>query len=554
MSAKGKQSYLQISMRLIKWVKPLLAVMILAVVTGALGNLAAIGIPVIGAWGITQLVQGIELNVLHLGVVLVLLGILRAVAHYVEQLSNHYIAFKILAIIRDQVFRGLRRLAPARMEGRDSGTLVSAVTADIELLEVFYAHTISPVSIATLVTLFMCGFFASFHWAYALLALIFYVILGVVVPIITSKLGREVGRAQREDLSRLNNFLLDSFRGIRECIQFGQEEPRRKELRDATALLNRSTLKLSETTARNINLSLVGVLVGYAVFWGLATYLYRQGLVNWQGVIVPTVAFMSSFGPVLALSNLANNLLLTFACGERILGILDEAPVVDEITNGKDEAFNSLALDHVYFSYDKKPILRDWNISLKKGEILGISGPSGCGKSTALKLLMRSYDPDQGVVRLNGEDIRTYNSDAVRRMESYMSQTTHLFDDTLMENVRLARLDATDEEVREACRKAAIGETITSFPEGYQTQAGALGDRLSAGERQRIGLARAFLHNGDVTLLDEPTANLDSLNEAIILKAIREEAMEQAVLIVSHRASTLRIADRLLKVQSEGAS
>lgn len=545
-----KMSGWRISRRLLTLVAPLKGIMALAILSGSLGHLAAIAIPALGAWGIVRVIDGEPLWFAGFFALLIGLGLARALLHYGEQLANHYIAFKILAIIRDKVFRALRRLAPARMEEKDSGTLVSVITADIELLEVFYAHTISPVAIAIVVNGAMVGFFAYWHPAYALLALCCYLLLAIAVPLVTARWGKEAGRAQRADLSRLNNVILDSFRGIRECIQFAAGDRRVDMMDEATGRLRRSSRALADVSARNVGLSTAVVLVATMAFLSLATVLYRAGAVGQQGVLIPLIAFMSSFGPVLALSNLANNLLLTFACGERVLGLLDEEPVVDTVTNENILPLDRLAMVNVNFSYDNKTVLDNWSLGVRRGDVLGISGPSGCGKSTALKLMMRFYDPDAGEVRIDDVDLRTVDTSLLRSREAYMTQSTHLFNDSLRENVRIARLDASDAEVEEACRKAAIHEAILAFPDGYETVAGHLGDRLSAGERQRIGLARAFLHDGKLTLFDEPTANVDSLNEGMILKAIREEAREQAVVLVSHRPSTLRIADRLLKVET----
>lgn len=548
--ARQQLSWPTMARRLLGMTRPLVKTMGVAITAGSLGHLAAIAIPTLGAWALVAVVQGQDPSLGALAAGFIALGLLRALLHYIEQLANHDMAFRILAVIRDRVFKALRRQAPAGLDKHDSGTLISVITNDIELLEVFYAHTISPVAIAVIVCTAMTLFFASFHWAYALLALVIYLLLAIAIPIITAKLGRVPGRKQRGDLSRLNNILLDSFRGIRECVQFGQQDSRRSLLAGAGDRLAQSVWQLQKTESFNRCLSLGLILLSYGAFWSLAGYLYRAGLVDWGQVVIPAIAFMSAFGPVLALANLANNLLLTFASGERVLGVLDDLSETEEVVGDNIYEFDKLAMNNLSFSYDGQPVLKDWQLHLNANEIVGLTGPSGCGKSTALKLLMRFYDPSRGAVTLNGQDLRTVDSAALRRMESYMTQETHLFNDSLLENVRLANLDASDEMVYAACRKARIHDVIMAFPEGYATGAGHLGNRLSAGERQRIGLARAFLHEGAVALFDEPTANLDSLNEGMILKAIREEGAKRAVMIVSHRPSTLRIADRLIEVDT----
>ena len=545
-----KLSWWRMVWRLLGMTRSLLKTLAVAIVAGSLGHIAAIAIPVLGAWSMVQVMNGNQPSLKNLAAAFIVLGLLRAALHYIEQLANHDMAFRILAVIRDRVFKALRRQAPAGLDQQNSGTLVSIITNDIELLEVFYAHTISPVAIVILVSGAMFAFLGSYHPAYALLALVVYLILAIAVPVATARSGRVAGRQQRADLSRLNSILLDGFNGIRECIQFEQKNERKRLLITGGQRLSRSVWQLQKTAWFNGSLSLGAVLLSYAAFWALAVYLLRSGAVQWDGVIVPTVAFMSGFGPVLALSNLANNLLLTFASGERVLQVLDAEAETPEVVGNKVDTFDKIALDKVFFSYKDKPILNGWQLTLKPKEIVGLTGPSGCGKSTPLKLLLRFYDPERGHVRLNGLDLRKVDTASLRCLESYMTQETYLFNDTLLENVRLANLCATDEMVYEACRKAGIHDVICAFPEGYATQAGHLGTRLSAGERQRIGLARAFLHQGAVALFDEPTANLDSLNEGIILKAIRETSSERAVLIVSHRASTLRIADRLVCVNN----
>lgn len=539
----------RIAMALIGMVRPFAWVMVLAIGFGMIGHLAAIAIPAYAAWWIVSANMEQAGGFMTMAAIFLGLGILRALCHYFEQLANHYLAFRILAVIRDHIYRALRRLAPAKLMGKDSGTLISLITTDIELLEVFYAHTISPVAIAIGVEAVVIVVLGSFHHAYAVVALLAYLALGVVVPFLTEAWGKEAGAEQRRALSKFNAILLDIFRGIRESIQFSAGERQFKRLQEQNGILRQANQTLARVTGRNSSLSL-GVLLIFDLIFLLLTFgLYQDGQVDMAGVLFPAVLFLSSFGPVLALASLANNLLLTFACGDRVLNLLAEEPVVAEVVDKPLNHLDTLAMDNVSFRYSDKKILDDWTLALDRKSAIGLSGPSGSGKSTALALLMRFYDPSSGEVRLNDQNLSELDTASLRRLQASMSQQTHLFCTSLRENVRLARLDATDMEVEEACRQAAIHDVIMGFPDGYDTYAGDLGDRLSAGERQRIGLARAFLHGGDLLLLDEPTANIDGLNEKIILKKLRALKGRCGMVLVSHRPSTFEIVDRILRVE-----
>ena len=545
-----KRSGFVVMLRLIGLVKPLTGFMILAIFMGLIGHLSAAFITIFGGYALAE-TMGIHtpftITVLFISVAI--FAVVRGVLRYAEQACNHFIAFKLLALIREKVFRALRRLCPAKLEGKDKGNLISVITSDIELLEVFYAHTISPIVIAVLFSSILCVFIGQFHWLLGLIAFIAYIVVGVVVPILISKISGDDGMRFRTKSGELSGFVLDSLRGLSEILQYGQGLKRLQEINEQMDALSEDERSMKRTTGRNKAITNTIILFFDLVMLFVSAMIYQTGQIEFIGVLIPTVALMSSFGPVIALADLGSTLQNTFAAGNRVLDILDETPVVEEIEGKKNVAFDGATAEHVTFAYGEEIILDDISMEIPKGTVIGIVGRSGSGKSTFLKLLMRFWNVQKGDVKIAKTSIGDINTSNLRDMESFVTQETHLFHDSIRNNLRIASLNATDEEIEKACKKASVHDFIMSLSKGYDTAVGELGDTLSGGERQRIGLARAFLHDADLMLLDEPTSNLDSLNEAVILKSLKEERENKTVVLVSHRQSTMRIVDKVYSVE-----
>ncbi|MGN0593246.1 MAG: thiol reductant ABC exporter subunit CydC, partial [Ruminococcus sp.] len=540
-----------VMLRLVGLVKPLIGFMILAVLMGCVGFLCAEFITIFGGYAILN-VLGLDntFSLTSIFVSVVIFAVARGLLRYGEQSCNHYIAFKLLALIRDKVFRAFRILCPAKLEGRDKGDLISVITSDIELLEVFYAHTISPICIAVILSVLMSLFIGSYSPVLGVIAALAYVGVGAVVPVVISKLSGTSGAEFRRQYGELSSFVLDSLRGLNESIQYGSGEKRLQDLNERTDALSEKQKTMSRNTGWNAAITNTVILVFDLLMLAVSIALYKNGIVGFNGILIPLIAMTSSFGPVAALANLGSTLQNTFAAGNRVLDILDETAVTKEITNGKDILFQGATVDNLSFSYGGEKILDNLSLTIEPGKVTGISGKSGSGKSTLLKLLMRFWDADSGTVRISGVPIGEINTRSLRQMESFVTQETQLFHDTIANNIRIAKLDATQEEIETACRKASVHDFIMSLPHGYDTQVGELGETLSGGERQRIGLARAFLHNAPFLLLDEPTSNLDSLNEAVILKSLAEQSEDKTIVLVSHRESTMRICDKVYSVEN----
>ncbi|MFQ7001686.1 MAG: amino acid ABC transporter ATP-binding/permease protein [Clostridium sp.] len=544
------RSGIKVMGKLIGLVKPLLHIMILAIFMGVLGFLCSIFITILGGMGLVNILGiNTSLSLKTIFLVVTIFAVLRGILRYLEQASNHYIAFKILALIRNKVFTSLRKLAPAKLEGKDKGNLISIITSDIELLEVFYAHTISPIIIAFLTSLIMVIFIGKYNIVLGVIALFGYITVGVIIPIVSYKKGEDVGKDYRNNFGEMNSFFLDSLRGIRESIQYNATKKRLEDINNLTEKLDEKQKKLKDYEG-SIKAVTDGTILTFSLLMlFVSIYLNSKNIINFEGVLISTISMMSSFGPVTALSNLANNLFHTLASGNRVLDILEEEPVVYEIINKKHIFFEGLKCENVNFSYDKEEILKDVSLDIPKNKIVGIQGKSGSGKSTLLKLLMRFWDVNGGEIKISNENIKNINTSSLRDMESYVTQSTYLFNDTIKNNIKIAKENATMEEIIEASKKASLHEFIEKLPKGYETNVGELGDSLSGGEKQRIGIARAFLHNGPLILLDEPTSNLDSLNEGIILKSLKEECKDKTVVLVSHRKSTMNITDILYKMK-----
>ena len=537
-----KRSGFQIMGRLVGLVKPLSGYMILAILMGLVGHLCAAFITVFGGYGIVKALNDQPTTVLFS--LVLIFALVRGFLRYAEQACNHFIGFKLLALIRDKVFGALRRLCPAKLEGKDKGNLISIITSDIELLEVFYAHTISPICIAFLFTVVMVCFIGSYHIALGILALVAYVTVGIVIPLVTSKRSGDDGIRFRTKSGALSGFVLDSLRGLSETIQYGQGQKRLADMNAQTDDLSRDEQRLKRTAGRNTAVTNAVILI-----FDLAMLFLSAKLTGFEGCLISTLALMSSFGPVVALAALGATLQHTFAAGNRVLDILDESPVVEEITGKAEIPFDGASARNVPFGDGEETILDNFSVEIPKNRIIGINGRSGSGKSTLLKLFMRFWAVAQGEVNISEKNVDDINTSNLRDMESFVTQETHLFHDSIRNNLRIAKLDATDEEIIAACKKASVHDFLMSLPNGYDTQVGELGDTLSGGERQRLGLARAFLHDAPFMLLDEPTSNLDSLNEAVILKSLHEECADKTVVLVSHRKSTMGIADTVYSVE-----
>lgn len=562
MSKTNRRSAIQIMGQLIGLVKPLLIFMIAAILLGTVGYLCAIFLTILAgqvvAHGlIPQLFYRMRnprlvfMPVKTILTIMIVIALLRGILHYLEQYCNHYIAFRLLAIIRHKVFEALQKLCPAKLESRDKGNLISIITTDIELLEVFYAHTISPICIAFLTSLFMVLFIGHYHYLAGSLALIAYIIVGVIIPVINGKLGSAEGMTFRNNFGELNSFVLDSLRGLDETIQYNQGEERKQEIIERSKQLAKQQEYLSyrEGAQRSITNTVI-LLASFGMLF-LTLFLYLNHELGFEGIITCTLSMMGSFGPVVVLSSLSNNLNQTLASGERVLSLLEEKPLVEEVEGDKEtnDSFKGATLNHVTFSYDDETILDDYSLKLEPGTITGIHGVSGSGKSTILKLLMRFWDVNQGSITVNEEKIKQIPTKHLRNMESYVTQETHLFHDSIANNIAIAKKDATREEIMEAAKKASIHDFIMALPKGYDTEVGELGDTLSGGEKQRIGIARAFLHDAPMILMDEPTSNLDSLNEGIILKSLKESSKQKTIVLVSHRVSTMNIADTVYEMK-----
>ena len=545
----------RIMWRMLGLAKPLMGWMVVSVAAGVAGFCCATGIPVVASWALVHVTESLTPGAFPLATVVAALAVMavaRGVLHYIEQRCNHYIAFRLLAHIRDLVFSSLRRLAPAKLAGADRGSLISTVTSDVELLEVFYAHTISPVCIAALMAVVMAVFLGSIHPALAVLALLAYALVGVAVPVMVSRASGTSGQRGRDLAGTLSGFVLDSLRGLSEVLQFGAGHARLHELDHRSRELVEAQRELRRVGARGqAAASALIVCLSMAVL-ALGVALCMGGQVSAEGVLLATVAVFSSFGPFVALANLGSTLQNTLAAGNRVLDILDEEPLVEEVPEGAgaDVDFSGATAEHVGFSYAGERVLDDVSVAVEPGQIVGITGRSGSGKSTLCRLLMRFWDVDEGQVALSGTDVRNVTTASLRAAEALVEQDTHLFHDSIRDNLLLARPDATQEELEAACRAASVHDFIMSLPAGYDTMVGELGDTLSGGERQRLGLARAFLHDAPFLLLDEPTSNLDSLNEGQILKSLSEQRGRRAVLLISHRASTMAIADRTYSMDS----
>ncbi|MDV4150026.1 ABC transporter ATP-binding protein [Clostridium sp. AL.422] len=549
-----RRSGFQIMKRLIVELKPLAPIMLITISMGVIGFLAAISIAAFGAVALGAFIGDITfISFKGALIVMIVCSVLRGFLRYAEQLSGHYIAFKILYILRDKIFTVLRKLAPAKLEGKEKGNLIALITSDIELLEVFYAHTIAPISIAIITNSIIAIILSLINPMFGVISAVFYLIVGFVIPYVSSSFAKEAGVKYRNIFGESNNYVLDSLRGLKEVLLYKNGEERLKNINKNSIRLNKSLDKIKEHEGIIRATTDITIMIAILTFVLLGMSKFLSGEITFTAAIVAIVIVASSFGPVVALSNLSNTLLQTFACAERIFELLDEDPHVKEVVGKNDIVCNDIVYNDVTFAYPnrKERIFENTSLSIKKGEKLALIGESGIGKSTFIKLIMRFWDVNTGNIKLDNIDIKNVNTKSLRSAQRLVSQETYLFNESIRDNIKIGNKNASEEEVIEASKKASIHDFIVTLPKGYDTKVGELGGNLSSGEKQRVGLARAFLKDSEVLILDEPTSNLDALNEGEILKSINENCKDKTIILISHRKSTTAICDKVYKLENK---
>lgn len=549
-----RRSGFQIMARLIVELKPLAPVMLITIGMGVLGFLAAIAIATFGAVALGVLIGEVTSFTFKSAViVMIVCAVIRGLLRYCEQLSGHYIAFKILVILRDKIFTVLRRLAPAKLEGKEKGNLISLITSDIELLEVFYAHTIAPITIAIITNAIISIILFRINPWFGILGAVFFLIVGFAIPYLSSKMAKEAGVEYRNNFGQSNSYILDSLRGLKEILLFNGGQRRLNSINEKSRELNKSLSKIKDHEGVIRGVTDLTIMLAILTFVGTGFGLLIADSISFIEIVVAVVIVASSFGPVVALSNLSNNLLHTFACAERLFALLDEEPNVEEVAGDKKVEGNSIKFKDVEFSYPgrQEKILDDISININKGDKIALIGESGIGKSTFIKLIMRFWDVNSGRIDIDNINIKDIPTKSLRASQTLVSQETYLFNESIEDNIKIGNLNASREEVIEAAKKASIHDFIEKLPKGYDTKAGELGGMLSSGEKQRIGLARAFISNGDVLILDEPTSNLDTLNESEILRSIKENCEEKTIILISHRKSTTSVCNNVYKLEKK---
>ncbi|KHD15510.1 ABC transporter ATP-binding protein [Clostridium butyricum] len=549
-----RRSGFQIMARLIVELKPLAPVMLITIGMGVLGFLAAIAIATFGAVALGVLIGEVTSFTFKSAViVMIVCAVLRGLLRYCEQLSGHYIAFKILVILRDKIFTVLRRLAPAKLEGKEKGNLISLITSDIELLEVFYAHTIAPITIAIITNAIISIILFRINPWFGILGAVFFLVVGFAIPYLSSKMAKEAGVEYRNNFGQSNSYILDSLRGLKEILLFNGGQRRLNSINEKSRELNKSLSKIKDHEGVIRGVTDLTIMLAILTFVGTGFGLLIADSISFIETVIAVVIVASSFGPVVALSNLSNNLVHTFACAERLFALLDEEPNVEEVAGDKKVEANSIKFKDVEFSYPgrQEKILDDISININKGDKIALIGESGIGKSTFIKLIMRFWDVNSGRIDIDGINIKDIPTKSLRASQTLVSQETYLFNESIEDNIKIGNLNASREEVIEAAKKASIHDFIEKLPKGYDTKAGELGGMLSSGEKQRIGLARAFISNGDVLILDEPTSNLDTLNESEILRSIKENCEEKTIILISHRKSTTSVCNKVYKLEKK---
>ncbi len=541
-----KKSFFSLLKGMLSLVKGKRYLIFFAVIIGTLGFLSAMGITFFGGLAILNLI-GIEtiISFPWLIALIIICGFCRGFLRYAEQYLNHYMAFILLALVRNNIFSSLRKQGSKVLDDRNKGELLSILQSDTESLEVFYAHTITPFFIAILtelVVLILLG--VLIHYSFSLLALGMYLLIGLLTPILFYLSNRKLGVEYRKKLAENENISLNACYGIKETLFFQKEKEQEQQLESSTRELNKINKKLNDKALFSQSVVNFLIILGDLLIILLGAYLFKNGIISSYYVILGYMCLATSFGPVVALANLPANLTMSFASAKRILPLIDEKPKIKD--GNKDFSFSSLTVKNVSFSYvDSKEILKNVSFSIRKGEIIGIEGKSGGGKSTLFKLLMHFEEANSGEVLYNDKDVSSYSREALAKNITLFSQSTYLFKNTIRYNLCIAKDNATDEELYESLKKAGLDEKIKSLKDGLDTQINDLADNLSSGEKQRLGLARVFLADTPLILLDEATSNVDAYNEAYILSQLKKEKANKAILLISHRSSSLAICDKI---------